>query len=286
VGEDAQTLLLSGGGVAGFVRRGRWAIVATEPATPPGTETTALEELLAQLRSERLHPIFAAVSDPTPFEALGFHCHPVADDPIIDLRGFSLAGKRRSSVRHSVTSARRAGLVVQRFRSEHTAGCADVSAAWLSKKRGGEMGFTLGRFDPLAMTRTDCRVAIDADGRVVGFVTWHSFNAGRARVLDLMRRSPDAPNPTMDLLIGASLAEFAEREIEVASLGSVPLSHGRLAEHVYPTRSLWRYKDKFAPQWQPRYLAVQSRSALPIALLAVGRAYSSCGLLGALRRNG
>jgi phosphatidylglycerol lysyltransferase len=100
-----------------------------------------------------------------------------------------------------------------------------------------------------------------------------------------MRRLPDAPNPTMDLLIAESLAEFAAAGVEMASLGSVPLSHGRVAERVYPTRSLRRFKDKFAPQWKPEYLATSSRFAAPAAMLAVVRAYSRRGLLTALRRN-
>ena len=38
-----------------------------------------------------------------------------------------------------------------------------------------------------------CRVALDTANRVVGFVTWRSFDDGHGRVLDLMRRLPDAP---------------------------------------------------------------------------------------------
>jgi phosphatidylglycerol lysyltransferase len=214
------------------------------------------------------------------------YCQPVAEDAIIFLDRFDLAGSRRASIRHSVTSARRAGLVVEDYGPQHAAGCAAVSAAWLATKRGGEMGFTLGRFDSIGACPAECRVALDRNGRVVAFVTWHRFNGSRGRVLDLMRRLPDAPNPAMDLLIGDSLAGFAAEGVELASLGSVPLSRGRLAERVYPTRSLRRFKGKFAPEWQPRYLAVPSRTLVPRALTAVVRAYSPGGLCGALRRNG
>jgi phosphatidylglycerol lysyltransferase len=260
--------------------------MATEPATPPGTEISALEELLDHVADDRLRPVFAAVSMPALFEQAGMWCQPVAEDAIIRLDGFKLAGSRRASIRHSVTAARRAGMVVEDYRPEHAAGCAAVSAAWLATKRGGEMGFTLGRFDSLGSSATDCRVGVDGDGRVVAFVTWHRFNDSRARVLDLMRRLPDAPNPAMDLLIGESLTRFAAEGVELASLGSVPLSHGRLTERVYPTRSLRRFKDKFAPDWQARYLAAPSRARVPAALVAVARAYSSAGLCRALCRNG
>src|SRR4051794_28423751 len=284
IGDETELLLLADGGIAGFVRRGRWAVMATSPVTPHGTEDIALREVLDRLRRQRLRPVFAAVPDPERYEAHGLRTHPIADDAVVDLNGFSLAGKKRASIRHSVTSARRAGLVVEPYGPQHADGCTAVSAHWLRTKRGGEMGFTLGRFEPDLMHRTDCRVAVDEDGEVQGFVTWHRYDDGRARVLDLMRRAPTAPNPTMDLLIADSLLSFSEAGIERASLGSVPRSKGKLAERIYPTRTLHRYKQKYAPEWHTMHLVAPSRFLYQPATLAVARAYSSAGLLASLRR--
>src|SRR3954451_3633091 len=113
IGDETELLLLADGGVAGFVRRGRWAIMATSPVTPHGTEDLALAEVLGRLRRERLRPVFAAVPDPQRFTAQGMHLRPIADDAVVELAEFSLAGKKRASIRHSVTSARRAGLTVE-----------------------------------------------------------------------------------------------------------------------------------------------------------------------------
>jgi phosphatidylglycerol lysyltransferase len=280
-------LQLADGGVAGFVRRGRWAVFATGAATPPGTEEAALDEVLERVRHAALRPIFAAVPDPGPYHARGLHCRHAADDPLIDLATFSLAGKRMSSVRHSVASARRGGLHIDRFSSRHAEECAAVSAAWLRTKRGGEMGFTLGRFTSADSAEVDGRVVVDRHGSVVAFVTWRRFDDGRARVLDLMRRSPDAPNPAMDLAIADSVAGFAADGVEYVSLGCVPVSHGRIAERIYPTRSLYRFKDKFAPTWERKYLAAAARTAArPRVLCAVARAYCPDGVWTGLRRNG
>src|SRR3954452_14259366 len=146
IGDETELLLLADGGIAGFVRRGRWAIMATSPVTPHGTEDIALREVLDRLRREHLRPVFAAVPDPERYTALGLYTHPIADDAIVDLAGFSLAGKKRASIRHSVTSAKRAGITVVQYNPQHAEGTAAVSAHWLKTKRGGEMGFTLGRF--------------------------------------------------------------------------------------------------------------------------------------------
>ncbi len=276
---------LSGGGVAGYQPVRSWAVFPTGASAPPGTDREALESIVDRVRGAGRHAVFAAVTDPEPYSARGMYPMRVADDARIDLASFSLSGKRRASIRHSVTSARRAGLRVVPWSIEVSSGVEAVSAGWLATKRGGELGFTLGRFDPSTIGSVDCRVAVDPGGRVAGFVTWRRYDDGHARVLDLMRRAVDAPNPTMDLLVGESLLEFAAADIETASLGAVPLSHGRLSERVYPTHSLRRYKEKFAPSWDPLWLVAPSPARVPGAFLAVASAYCPGGLARALRRN-
>ena len=135
------------------------------------------------------------------------------------------------------------------------------------------------------MGTVDCRVAVDAAGAVIGFITWRTYDDGRGRVLDLIRRGSEAPNPTIDFLIGESLLEFAQSGIRTASLGAVPISRGSLAERVYPTVSLRRYKEKFAPAWDPLWLIAPSRRRAPAALMSIGRAYCPGGLTRAIRRN-
>ena len=283
---DNTLLCLAGGGAAGYRPVRQWAVFPTEAAAPPGLEREALDSLLIGVSMMRRRPVFAAVSDPEPYRARGMYSIPIADDACIDLTSFSLAGKRMASLRHSVTSARRAGLEVVPYSPEVAAGVERVSAEWLAQKRGGELGFTLGKFEAAAVANVECRVAVDGEGRVAGFVTWRRYDDGHARVLDIMRRAADAPNPTMDLLIGSSLLEFAAAGISVASLGAVPRSQGRTSERIYPTVSLRKYKEKFAPTWVPQSLIAPSRSRLPGALLAVASAYCPGGLGRALTRNG
>ncbi len=285
LGADREVHELPGGGLIGFVRKGRWAVMAADPIAPPGEERETIGEALGLLAHLRLRPILVAGVDPGPYRERGLWTAPIADDALLDLAGFSLAGKRMASVRHSVSSARRAGMSVSGWSPDLGAESAKVSARWLATKRGGEMGFTLGQFDPDVMAQLDCRLARDRDGQVMGMVTWHSYDNGRARVLDLMRRTPEAPNPTIDLLIAQSLLDFAAAGVRTVSLGSVPRSHGKVGEAIYPTESLRRYKNKFAPRWEQRHLAAPSRRHLPFALMAVGRTYSPDGLLAACRRN-
>jgi phosphatidylglycerol lysyltransferase len=271
--------------VAGYARRGGWAVTAGGVIGPPDVAEEALDEYLSYLGDRHLLPVFVAADDQGPYQKRGMHRIAVAEEPLINLDTFTLAGKAMASVRHSVAAARRGGLTVAAWSPSLGQGMAEVSAAWLATKRGGEMGFTLGAFDPRTMHNTNAQVAVDGDGRVVGFVTWHSYDRGQARVLDLMRRLPDAPNPTMDLLIASSLETFASTGVKQVSLAAVPFSQGPLAERVYPSMSLRRYKQKFGPQWATRWLVVPRRRDLPWALRAVARAYCPRGLRSAFRRN-
>jgi lysylphosphatidylglycerol synthetase-like protein (DUF2156 family) len=273
-------------GVAGYRAVRRWAVFATGPVAPIGFEADALAGVLEHVAAARRVALFAAVPDPEPFLDHGMHATPIADDALVALPDFSLAGKRRAGIRHSVSSAARAGLRVVPYTPDRYAELARVSEGWLRTKRGGELGFTLGTFDAAHLRRTECRVAVDADDAVVGFVTWRRFDDGRGRVLDLMRRTADAPNPTMDLLVATSLIEYAASGVAVASLGSVPRSHGAVGEHFYAAGSLRRYKDKFAPAWMPMWLVVPSARRFPSALRALATAYCPHGLLRAIRRNG
>lgn len=284
---DDTALLIepAGSAVGGFARRGRWAVTIGDPVARLGDERHALDWYLAALATEGLRPVFVAALDPAPYRTIGFTVMPIAEEATLDLTGFSLQGKRRADVRHAVATANRYALRVVRWEPSLERGIAEVSRRWLATKRGGEMGFTLGHLEGAPPPGVDCRVAVGPDGDVVAFVTWHRFDDDRGRVLDVMRRRPDAPNPTMDFLIASSLLEFAADGVEHASLSSVPISHGPLAEWAYPAASLRHFKDKFAPDWQTRWLAVPLRRHLPGALRAVARAYCPDGLAAALRRN-
>jgi phosphatidylglycerol lysyltransferase len=63
-------------------------------------------------------------------------------------------------------------------------------------------------------------------------------------------------------------------------LGALVYRHG---EHFYNFRGLRAYKEKFDPEWAPRYLAAPGGLALPRVLADV-TALISGGLVGVVRR--
>ena len=277
--------MLPDGGFAGFARRGRWAVFPCEPVAGDGGAVASTCQLLQTVRRMGLRPVFAAVADPATLCGMGFVTMLSSHEAIVDLDSFGLSGPRRASLRHSAASADRAGIVIRAWDESVNAQVASLSASWLATKRGGEMGFTLGKIGDWSCSTGDGRVAVDGDGRVVALATWRPYADGCGRILDMMRRVPDAPNPAMDALLVSCLLEFAGNGVTEASLSAVPTQRFRAAERVYPTESLHRYKDKFDPTWRPLWLVAPSLASIPFAVLAVINAFCDAGVLRAMRSN-
>jgi phosphatidylglycerol lysyltransferase len=221
----------------------------------------------------------------------------------VPLDGFSLEGKARAKLRSSVRFCERQGC---RF---SIVAAADVQAllpqlrrvsdAWLADKRTREKGFSLGRFDahylsyfPMALVRRGDEIIAFANILVAG--TKEELS------VDLMRHVPDAPNGIMDFLFAHLMMWGAAEGYRWFNLGMAPMSgfearalapawtrigamlyrHG---EHFYNFRGLRRYKEKFQPQWEPRYLAAPGGFALPGVLTNVA-ALISGGLAGVIAK--
>jgi phosphatidylglycerol lysyltransferase len=145
-----------------------------------------------------------------------------------------------------------------------------------------EKGFSLGRFErdyvrnfPIAVVRVG--------ERIVAFANVWAGGARRELSVDLMRHVGDAPHSIMEFLFLELMLWGKEQGYRHFSLGPVPLAgleRRRLAplwtqagaflfrygEHFYNFQGLLRFKAKFEPVWEPRYLAAPGGFALPRVL--------------------
>jgi phosphatidylglycerol lysyltransferase len=160
-----------------------------------------------------------------------------------------------------------------------------ISNEWLDSKGIAEKGFSLGRFDADYLANFPCGV-VQMDGRIVAFANLWLAESHAEVSIDLMRHANSASSNLMDYLFIEIMLWGKQAGYRWFNLGMAPLSgmqdrefapvwnrmgaflyrHG---EHFYNFSGLRRYKQKFDPDWRPRYLACPGGLALPRVLMDV-----------------
>lgn len=236
--------------------------------------------------------IYAAPVEMLPdFLDLGFKIEKIGENAVIPLADFSLAGKARESIRYANRKlTQREGATFEMHMPPHGAPLIEelrsVSDAWLAMHKTGEKRFSLGRFEPAFLDQ--CPIAVARiDGAVIAFGTVMKTPDGRSAALDLMRYAPDkAPPATMDFLLAEILLWAKDAGVEKFDLSMAPLSglaeepqaplFARLGRLIYEQGGRWynfeglrKFKEKFNPDWEPRYLATKGALSLPVALAEI-----------------
>ena len=243
----------------------------------------------------------------------GWRALHIGEDPVLWASTFTLSGPAVADARRAARKAEGAGLEVLHFvpgrnpfePAEHPElldQMRAISADWLRAHPGGEKGFCMGRFDPSRLGKEWLAIALRPDTRrVEGFMTWVPIWGRHGWALDLMRRRLDSQPGTMEFLVARSAESAASRGEAMLSLSLSALARveesseerepdpGRefLMEHLarfYDFKGLFRWKKKFAPSFEDRYLVYPHPLALPRVALALARAQSPGGLLSYFRR--
>jgi phosphatidylglycerol lysyltransferase len=234
---------------------------------------------------------------------LGLTLLKVGEEAIVSLAEFSLEGGHRRGLRrsHRVVMASGAQFAVEPAArvSGLMAELSVVSDEWLAAKQSREMGFSLGRFEPAYLARFPMAV-VRIEGRLVAFANLWCAPANGELSVDLMRYANAAPEGVMTYLFLELMLWGRANGYRTFNLGMAPLSgiesralaplwtraaayfsqHG---ESLYHFQGLRQFKEKFGPEWRPRYLASPAGLALPRILANVASLVSG-GLAGAVRK--
>ena len=154
-----------------------------------------------------------------------------------------------------------------------------VSDDWLDKRAGSEKQFSLGFFDRDYISRFPVAV-IERGGQIQAFATIWVGARKQELSVDLMRFTHDAPSDIMEALFVHVMNWGKTEGYHWFSLGMAPMSgfeqspvaplwtkaglflyeHG---ESIYNFQGLRAFKEKFKPEWHPRYLAYPGGLKLP-----------------------
>ncbi|GLK54599.1 phosphatidylglycerol lysyltransferase [Methylopila capsulata] len=236
-------------------------------------------------------PVFyqASVARLPSYLDLGLSLLKLGEEARVDLAAFTLEGKAGYEWRYVDRKATKDGIdVVIVPRDEARALYPEfkaVSDAWMTSKKAGEKGFSLGFWSEDYLSHFDMAV-VRHEGRIVAFANmWYGANKEEATV-DLMRYAPDAPKGVMDALFVRLMLRAKADGYRWFNLGMAPLSgltdHPlgptwnrvgaflfRYGDNFYNFEGLRTYKSKFNPVWEPRYLACPGGWVLPQILIDV-----------------
>ncbi len=235
---------------------------------------------------------------------LGLTPFKLGEEAMVDLREFSLSSSKWRSLRQSHAKALRSGLSFEVIPAEAVTvwlpQLKTISDAWLENKQGREKGFSVGSFDadylcggPIAL--------VHHEKNLVGFANLWTSESRQELSVDLMRYDPELTSGgVMDFLFTELLAWGQAQGYRSFNLGMAPMSGfanhplasfwGKLGKVLYVRgnrfynfQGLRRYKEKFNPEWQPRYLLCPSGMVLPRILTNLVTLISR-GSFGALHK--
>jgi phosphatidylglycerol lysyltransferase len=227
------------------------------------------------------------------YEAAGMRCLKIGEDAIIDLTTFTTKTAHNKHFRAVNNKFSRLGysfeVLMPPQSSQVLRQTAEITRSWLKQDGRTERGFALGYHDRAYLSRSQLYIIKDGDGRMIAFANAVRSYHRKQTTIDLMRYRHDAETGVMDYLFYSLLHQLEAKGWKEFSFGLVPLSglqdaSGRKLEERILSRltrinagnfsfdGLRRYKNKFEPHWQSRYLAYERGGVgLGMAAIAISR---------------
>jgi phosphatidylglycerol lysyltransferase len=291
----------SGRALLMYGRRSRSWIALFDPLGPRADREELVWRFIELAREQGGRPVFYQTRPemlPVYLDA-GLRAFKLGEDGFVRLPEFSLEGRRRANLRQGVARAEREGLRFELVEASDVPTVLEemraISTAWLAQHRAAEKGFSLGAFrddyvrrHPFALVRRG--------QQCIAFATVLTTDLKVEATVDLMRHVPGIPPGTMEFLFVKLMLSLRDQGVQKFRLGMAPLSGmaehplapswhrlGRLVfahgESFYNFRGLRSFKEKFAPEWEPRYL-VSAGGLAPLLVITDVAALISGSLKG------
>lgn len=267
-----------GGAFLMFARRRKSWIVFGDPVGDPTAIPDLGWDFVESAQQANGRPVFYEISDrhlPLMIE-MGLALHKVGEEAVVNLADFSLGGAKFKSMRAAFNKCTREGLGVEVHQPPHAPALIEelgaISDAWLGDKVGYEKGFSVGRFEEDYLNHFPIAV-VRRGGRALAFANILAPGEGRRVAVDLMRYLPAEASGMIEYLFLALIEHYRAAGATEFSLGMAPLaglSERRTARlwnrfgalmfrhggAFYNFEGLRAFKQKFGPEWRPRFIAL------------------------------
>ena len=197
----------------------------------------------------------------------------IGQEGIVDLDAFSLEGGSKKSLRNSLNKVRekqlKATIHVPPIKDGVLQKLKSVSDEWLIDTGRQEIVFAQGMFVWEELKQQTVITAENAEEKIIAFLNVIPDFAPGEGTYDLIRKTKDAPNGTMDFILIELFNYLKSQNYRSVNLGLVPMG-GIDDPHTFPERSmkyayekiksfshykgLRDFKEKFSPVWKNAYL--------------------------------
>ncbi|SDS81893.1 bifunctional lysylphosphatidylglycerol synthetase/lysine--tRNA ligase LysX [Actinopolymorpha singaporensis] len=272
------------------------SLASGDPVGDPRQWPAAIRAWLAEARRYAWAPAVmgTTAAGAHAYADAGLHVLEFGDEAVLRVADFDLAGRRMRGVRQAVQRLERLGYTCRIRRhadipAEEFAEIGSDADRWRGTQ--GERGFSmaLGRLGDPRDGRCVLVECLDRHGyrrALLSFAPW----GRRGLSLDLMRRSPAAPNGVVELMvsrlveaaralgvdrISLNFAIFRSGLVEGAEIGAGPVARMwrrtlLLASRWWQIEALYRANAKFEPEWVTRFLCYPRSRDLPRIAVASG----------------
>ncbi len=300
--DDKAYFFSPGGSYLAYQVHGRVAITLGDPIGPQEDLAATIAGFCDICSKNDWQPAFYQTLPETlaAYRAADFKSLCIGHEGIVNALEFSLEGRANKNVRNACSNILKEGYqakfhmppIAEPILSE----LREISDEWLTMMHGSEKRFSLGWFDDEYICNSLIAAIHDPQGWITAFANILPEYQNNEISVDLMRRRREVEPGTMDFMF-VSLIQWARQQgyatfnLGLSSLSGVgehpedPAAEKILHfiyEHVdqfYNFKGLHEFKNKFHPEWSPRYLIYPGATSLPAVWMAVVEANSGTGSL-------
>ena len=267
------------------------AVVMGDPIGRSEYFNKAVSAFIKDAEDKNLIPLFYEISQDITLllHNFGYDFMKFGETAKVDLTEFGLVGKSGRKFRAITNRGENSGYSFKvefpPFSNNFLDELKNISDNWLLGRQ--EKGFSLGYFDRDYLSLAPIACVLDDSGNIQAFANFLVCNNDNDSSIDLMRYDPKTEkNGIMDYLFVRIFLYMKENNVRYFDLGMAPLSnvgqydHSFLNEKLaflvysftnrfYSFGGLRKYKEKFAPFWEARYLSFPKDSNLLFDLLTI-----------------
>ncbi|WP_369904115.1 phosphatidylglycerol lysyltransferase domain-containing protein [Enterococcus faecium] len=212
------------------------------------------------------------------YNELNFNIFKLGEEGLVDLKNWSLIGKSKRGFRATWNQAEKFEydfeMIESPIESDIYKELEEISNEWLEGRK--EMTFSVERYDKFYLNCSSIGIIREKNtNKIIGFISIMPTYTDYTISIDLIRWKENKNVAMMDLLYLKILQWSQEQNFYYFNLGMAPLSSTyentstwknilfssvySNSKYFYSFKGLRRYKEKFKPTWEGKYLVYNKK---------------------------